>query len=62
MDICGRSSYRWEGRESYYWRFSDSASTNAYKQYALDAGCDGYATKPVDFPGLLVEISRLTRA
>jgi len=37
-------------------------ATNAYKQYALDAGCDGYATKPVDFPGLLVEIKRLTRA
>ncbi len=37
-------------------------ATNAYKQYALDAGCDGYATKPVDFPGLLVEIKRLARA
>lgn len=37
-------------------------ATKAYKQYALDAGCDGYATKPVDFPGLLLEIKRLTRA
>lgn len=37
-------------------------ATTAYKQYALDAGCDGYATKPVDFPGLLVEIKRLARA
>lgn len=35
-------------------------ATDAYRQYALDAGCNGYATKPVDFPGLLTEIKRLT--
>lgn len=29
---------------------------------ALDAGCDDYATKPVDFPGLLLKIEKLTRA
>lgn len=29
---------------------------------ALDAGCDDYATKPVDFPGLLIKIGKLTRA
>ena len=34
----------------------------SYKQYALEAGCDDYATKPVDFPGLLIKIKRLTRA
>jgi CheY-like chemotaxis protein len=28
---------------------------------ALDAGCDDYATKPVDFPGLLIKIGKLTR-
>lgn len=28
---------------------------------ALDAGCDDYATKPVDFPGLLIKIEKLTR-
>ena len=27
---------------------------------ALDAGCDDYATKPVDFPGLLAKIGKLT--
>ncbi len=27
---------------------------------ALDAGCDDYATKPVDFPGLLIKIEKLT--
>lgn len=26
---------------------------------ALDAGCDDYATKPVDFPGLLIKIEKL---
>lgn len=26
---------------------------------ALDAGCDDYATKPVDFPGLLAKIEKL---
>jgi CheY-like chemotaxis protein len=34
-------------------------ATETYKQYALDAGCDGYATKPVDFPALLDTIRRL---
>lgn len=29
---------------------------------ALKAGCDDYATKPVDFPGLLIKIEKLTRA
>jgi CheY-like chemotaxis protein len=28
---------------------------------ALEAGCDDYATKPVDFPGLLNKIEKLTR-
>jgi CheY-like chemotaxis protein len=26
---------------------------------ALEAGCDDYATKPVDFPGLLIKIEKL---
>ena len=29
---------------------------------ALAAGCDDFATKPVDFPGLLIKIEKLTRA
>ena len=29
---------------------------------ALEAGCNDYATKPVDFPGLLIKINKLTRA
>ena len=29
---------------------------------ALKAGCDDYATKPVDFPGLLIKIKKLTSA
>ncbi len=29
---------------------------------ALEAGCDDYATKPVDFPGLLIKIGKLTEA
>jgi CheY-like chemotaxis protein len=27
---------------------------------AMEAGCDDYATKPVDFPGLLIKIGKLT--
>ena len=29
---------------------------------ALEAGCNDYATKPVDFPGLLIKINKLTRS
>ena len=29
------------------------------RQDALQAGCDDYATKPVDFPGLLLKIDKL---
>lgn len=29
---------------------------------AMEAGCDDYATKPVDFPGLLAKIEKLSRA
>ena len=36
-------------------------ATEAHKVYALEAGCDDYATKPVDFPGLLTKIRELTR-
>ncbi len=32
------------------------------RQNAMEAGCDDYATKPVDFPGLLSKIEQLTRA
>ena len=28
---------------------------------ALDSGCDDYVTKPVDFPGLLIKIGKLTK-
>jgi CheY-like chemotaxis protein len=28
---------------------------------AIEAGCDDYATKPVDFPGLLIKIGKLTQ-
>jgi two-component system cell cycle response regulator DivK len=27
---------------------------------AMEAGCDDYATKPIDFPGLLIKIGKLT--
>ena len=37
-------------------------ATEAYRQYAFAAGCNDYATKPVDFPGLLIKIKKLTRA
>lgn len=37
-------------------------ATEAYRLYALAAGCDDYATKPVDFPGLLIKINKLTCA
>ena len=36
-------------------------ATYDHRQYALDSGCDDYATKPVDFPGLLIKINKLTR-
>ena len=29
---------------------------------ALEAGCDDYATKPVDFPGLLIKIEKLKQS
>ena len=32
----------------------------ADRMNALEAGCDDYATKPVDFPGLLIKIEKLT--
>jgi two-component system cell cycle response regulator DivK len=32
------------------------------RQNALEAGCDDYATKPIDFPGLLAKIEKLTHA
>ena len=28
---------------------------------ALEAGCDDYATKPVDFPDLLAKIEKISR-
>jgi two-component system cell cycle response regulator DivK len=36
-------------------------ATEDHKVYALEAGCDDYATKPVDFPGLLIKMKKLTR-
>lgn len=35
---------------------------DADRENALDAGCNDYATKPVDFPGLLIKIEKLLRA
>ena len=37
-------------------------ASEADRHNALEAGCDDYATKPVDFPGLLIKIEKLTRA
>ena len=37
-------------------------ASEADRLSALEAGCDDYATKPVDFPGLLIKIEKLTRA
>lgn len=33
---------------------------DADRQQALDAGCDDFATKPIDFPELLQKIEKLT--
>lgn len=35
-------------------------ASDADRLIALEAGCDDYATKPVDFPGLLIKIDKLT--
>ncbi len=35
-------------------------ASEADRQVAMEAGCDDYATKPVDFPGLLIKIDKLT--
>jgi two-component system, cell cycle response regulator DivK len=35
-------------------------ASDADRLAALEAGCDDYATKPVDFPGLLIKIEKLT--
>jgi CheY-like chemotaxis protein len=35
---------------------------DADRENALEAGCNDYATKPVDFPGLLIKIEKLTRS
>ena len=37
-------------------------ATEAHRVHAMEAGCDDYATKPVDFPALLTKIRELTRA
>ncbi len=31
------------------------------RKQALDAGCDDFATKPIDFPALLLKIEKLTK-
>ncbi|QFU77764.1 response regulator [Halioglobus maricola] len=35
-------------------------ASEADRQLAIEAGCDDYATKPVDFPGLLIKIKKLS--
>ncbi|GAB3279111.1 response regulator [Parahaliea aestuarii] len=35
---------------------------DADRQSAIAAGCDDYATKPIDFPGLLAKIGKLASA
>ena len=35
-------------------------ASEADRLSALEAGCDDYATKPVDFPGLLIKIEKVT--
>lgn len=37
-------------------------ASDADRLAALDAGCDDYATKPVDFPGLLIKIEKMMEA
>lgn len=34
-------------------------ASDADRLRALEAGCDDYATKPVDFPGLLIKIEKM---
>jgi len=34
-------------------------ASDADRLNALEAGCDDYATKPVDFPGLLIKIEKM---
>ncbi|PLW70281.1 response regulator [Pseudohalioglobus lutimaris] len=34
-------------------------ASDADRLTALEAGCDDYATKPVDFPGLLIKIEKM---
>ena len=35
-------------------------ASEADRELAIEAGCDDYATKPVDFPGLLIKIKKLS--
>lgn len=37
-------------------------ASDADRLIALEAGCDDYATKPVDFPGLLIKIEKMLEA